>query len=173
MDGQFSRVVQMGTLTAFWEQAGIPSKPGAVIVCEPVLYLMLSESWAKGDLPRKDVSLDLFGLNKGQEIVWLHYSYQVMWGQNEPAFERDASIYEGLQKMLALVKGYLEGLGYRVRPGRYAVPDSIKPMRGNFECVRWVKDGESSFRVETVGDWSEVDGQGECDTVGGDLRVGA
>jgi len=54
--------------------------------------------------------------------------------------------------MYDLVLAYLTGQGYRVRGGRYGIPADIKPLRGVFECVRWERDGDDSYRVVATDD---------------------
>ncbi len=95
--------------------------------------------------PSRDVNLDLFGVNDLGEIVWLHESVSVLWVEDEPAPGRDVQVYEGMGRAKTLVKAHLETLTYQVRGGRYAVPNDVIPLRGEFECVQWVEDEEEGF----------------------------
>jgi hypothetical protein len=141
---KYVQVVQVPTLAEF--QAEVPvGNDGS-----PVVRLNISESWVPGQIPQKRVNVDLYGVNGQGEIVWLHDSHLVLWAQNKPMFGRDTAIYEGMGQMYDLVKAYLKEQGYEVRGGRYGIPNSIDPLRGAFECVRWVKEGEESFRVEAA-----------------------
>lgn len=49
-----------------------------------------------------------------------------------------------------LVKRWLEQRGYTVREGDYALPEALAPLRAEFECVRWRKQGEHDFVVKLV-----------------------
>ena len=49
--------------------------------------------------------------------------------------------------MYDLVKAHLERQGYEVRGGSYGLPRDVDPLRGQFECVKWAKDGEDGYAV--------------------------
>ncbi len=133
------RVVQVSSLTEFTAEV----EPG-------VVRLSLSTR-TRPTPPSRDVSLDLFGVNDRDEVVWLHDNVSVFWAHKGPMLGRDAQIYEGMGQAQALVKAHLEGQGYQVRGGRYAVPNDVTPLRGEFECVRWVRDEDGAYRVEAGG----------------------
>lgn len=136
-----ARVVQVGSLEGFGLE--VPARDGQRV------YLELSEQGIPGQMPRKRVVVELFGVNESQEIVWLYNCQVVCWIGGQP-FGRDAAIWKGMRRMYELVKAHLEGLGYEVREGRYGVPRSIEPTRGGFECVRWVTGEDGEFHVEAV-----------------------
>jgi hypothetical protein len=137
----FLRIIQVTSLEQFHQEVAVPN----------LIRLDLTETWAgsRGGLPEKVVSLDLMGSNFQGEIVWLHDSHRVWWAQDGPAFGRDKSIYAAMKPYYALVKAHLVEMGYTIRGGRYGIPDNIKPLRGYFECVKWVKEDEM-FKVEVV-----------------------
>jgi hypothetical protein len=144
----YPRVVQVGSLADFQKEVPIGTEIPFGDDLPAIVRLNLNEMNAPTQgIPRKLVALDLQGVNDQDEIVWLHYSQHVYWAQNGPAFGRDASIYEGLKTMHGLVEDHLTRLGYEVRDGRYGIPDAIKPLRGQFECVRWIKDDEGDGDV--------------------------
>jgi len=138
------RIVQLNSLEEFCAET----------LHTPLVRLNLTESSRSNGsgVPLKDIQLDLMAVNTLDEIVWLHHSKSVLFTVDGPAPGRDAAIYAGMQTMYELVLAYLTGQGYRVRGGRYGIPADIKPLRGVFECVRWEKDGEESFRVVAMND---------------------
>lgn len=147
---EFPLVVQVTSLVEFVQEVS-PMRELCKVphtYQQAVVRLGLTETWANSSgIPTKVVSLDVQGVNGRGEIVWLHDNHAVNWAQGEPVTNRDASIYAGMKRMHELVKECLEEQGYAVRGGRYGLPASIKPLRGQFECVRWVKDGDE-YRVE-------------------------
>ncbi len=112
----------------------------------------------KYHIPHKNVFLSLQGVNAEGEIVWLMDTWTISvrpGGGNEPAWipwtPKEQSLYEGASQAHHLVREYLTGLNYDVRDGQYGIPKNVEPMRGKFECLRWVKnnDGET-YHVERV-----------------------
>ena len=150
------RIVQLNSLREFQTEIPAPRRsPGASIEPTlPVVRLSLTESRRNGSgVPMKDIQLELMGVNGFDEIVWLHYGQNIVFMHGgEPAPGRDAAIYGGMRKIYDLVVAHLTGLGYEVRGGRYGIPGDVRPLRGQFECVRWKKDGDDSYRVVAAGD---------------------
>jgi hypothetical protein len=108
-------------------------------------------------VPTLWIHLDLQGTNAQGEIVWLHDAHELQRtpGNGEFWTPGEKSIYEQMRKMHDLVKAYLESHGYQVRGGQYGLPQTVRPVRGVFECVRWEKDGDR-FKVEPATVESEV-----------------
>jgi len=151
-----TRILQLNSLQEFQTEIPLPPSPCHPELVEgpapspsaPILRLSLTESSRPGNsLPTKDLNLDLMGVNDAGEIVWLHHSKAVMFTAEGPAFGRDATIYAGMQTMYDLVLAHLTHLGYQVRGRRYAIPTDLRPLRAHFECVRWEKDNDDSYRV--------------------------
>ncbi|MBI3764146.1 MAG: hypothetical protein HY260_20080 [Chloroflexi bacterium] len=130
-------VVRVGSLAAFRVEVPPPA----------LVRLSLTEQWrdvhaGKMIIPNKHIMLSLQGVNANGEIAWLTHGLDVHWGQNEPAFPRDRDAYQGMDKERDIVRSHLESLGYEVREGDYALPKSLLPLNGRFECVQWRRDGE-------------------------------
>lgn len=103
-------------------------------------------------MPILYVHLDLQGLDARGTVVWLHDNVELARTPGNSDFwtPRDRVLYEQMTKMHDLVKDWLEGQGYEVRAGQFGLPESIKPVKGQFECVKWVRQADDSFLVEAA-----------------------
>ena len=149
-----SKVVRVGNLEEFTSEIPLPRPlPGSPIEpLKPIVRLSLTECWQGlgGGLPRKESELHLQGVSARDEIVWLMESHAIDWGTDAPLTRRDGAIYKQVRVMYDLVKAHLERRGYEVRGGSYGLPRDIDPLRGQFECVKWTKNGEDAYAVIPV-----------------------
>jgi hypothetical protein len=142
-----NRVLRVPSLAAFVQE--IPPVNGK----PAVVRLNATESFVpngKTAIPRKAIGLSLQGVNEQGELVWLHESHLIIWMPDGPGFADDRSIYAGLPVLRDIVRAHLQGLGYDVRDGDYALPPSVQPLSARFECARWVKVGEQTWQPEPV-----------------------
>jgi hypothetical protein len=120
------------------------------VVAPAVVRLNLTESRENTELfTYLRVKLDLQALNDQGHIVWLHDSHTLQKHRGGDDFWQPShqSIYQQMPQAKRLVCDYLTHRGYEVRGGQYGLPDDIKPVRGQFECFDWVKEGDI-FRLE-------------------------
>lgn len=106
-------------------------------------------------IPQKDIFLNLQGVNPEGEIVWLVDNWTVSvrpGGPGEPPWipwtPREQSLYDNFREAHRLVHEHLTALGYDVRDGQYALPKTIQPVTGIFECLHWHKQDDDTYRVE-------------------------
>jgi len=107
----------------------------------------------KLNVPGKIVELSLQGINAHNEIVWLMYTFDFSFPDDEFMNRSGHLIYRQMPAMRDLVTGWLQAKGYRVLGGRYGIPDNIAPLRGYFECVKWIKvecEDSTEYRLESV-----------------------
>ena len=98
--------------------------------------------------PVSRLVLSLQGWNYLGELVWLVESHPITKFQGKPGTPIDTSIQAAMHDMVDHVSNHLTALGYQVRPGSYALPNDIKPIGGQFDCVRWQKnDDDGTFIV--------------------------
>jgi hypothetical protein len=93
-------------------------------------------------IPGKVVELSLQGTNPRNEIVWLMWSFDFSFPDDEFMNRSGHSIYRQMPMMHNRVTDWLQDKGYQVLGGRYALPKSIAPLQGRFECIKWVKCGD-------------------------------
>jgi hypothetical protein len=105
----------------------------------PLRLSLLERNAPKGIIPSKDIELHLQGENDLGEVVWLMESHRIVVFPSGPETPRDQSIYQGMQELHRLVQEHLATQGYEVRPGTYGISDTIKPLNGRFEIVKWQK----------------------------------
>jgi hypothetical protein len=110
------------------------------------------ERYGTGDrtfsVPARRVTLDLQGVSARGELVWLSRSVTIRWGNEGPATASDRDRYEGMADLRRIVEARLKALGYRVRPGRYALPADLVPLNGHFDCAEWCRDEAGRIRVK-------------------------
>lgn len=96
------------------------------------------------------VNLNLQALNSEGHVVWLHDNHALEKVIGGNGFWRPAhqSIYRQMPAAQRIVRDWLTARGYEVRGGQFGLPSDIKPVRGAFECVDWVKVDEDTFRAE-------------------------
>ncbi len=151
-----SRVVRVGNLEEFTSEIPLPRPiPGSPIEPrKPVVRLSLTDRWqgTGGGLRCKEKELHLQGISDRDEIVWLMESHAIDWGTDGPLTRRDGAINNQMRVMYDLVKARMERRGYEVRGGSYGLPRDVDPLRGQFECVKWTKDGEDGYAVTLAED---------------------
>ncbi len=74
-------------------------------------------------IPAKLLTLDVQGFNREGELVWLSSSISVRWCNDGPAMSDDKERYAGMFELKRIVQAALETAGYRVRMGRYVLPN--------------------------------------------------
>jgi hypothetical protein len=151
------RVLLVSDLAGFTRE--IPPEMRDQIYDPTKVHLNLTEKLAftgKYHIPQKDIFLNLQGVNSAGEIVWLMDRWTVSirpGGEGEPAWvpwsPGEQSLYGCLRNVHRLVNEHLTRLGYDVRDGQYGIPKGIEPVRGMFECIRWIKL-DDTYRVELV-----------------------
>jgi hypothetical protein len=102
-------------------------------------------------IPYKDVELSLQGINARDEIVWLMWSYRFDFPDDEFMNRKGHSVYQLTPDLKAMAAAWLTDRGYEVLSGQYALPKDIGLLRGSFECVRFVQDGDDGYRLEFGG----------------------
>lgn len=135
------RIIQVGTLSAFCAEVPAPG---------PVRLNMTEQAGSSNGrlpIPYKDIELSLQGVNAQGEIVWLMWSYRLQFPDQEFMNSKGHAVYRLMPDLLARVETWLAGHGYTVLSGRYALPRNVTTMRGYFECVRFVREGEG-YRLE-------------------------
>lgn len=135
------RVIQIGTLAAFI----------AEVPCGPVrLNLTARNGVSDGrfQIPHTDLELSLQGINSRDEIVWLMWSYRVSFPGEEFMNPKGHAIYRLMPDMRDRVEAWLIARGYEVLSGQYALPANVSPIRGSFECVKFVPNGDDGYRLE-------------------------
>jgi hypothetical protein len=101
--------------------------------------------------PRDDEWL-LQGVNAQNEIVCLMWSYTFDFPDEEFMNRKGHSVYKLMPDVERMVGAWLISRGYSVHGGRYAMPKSLMPLCGHFECKRFVPGGdEEGYRLESVG----------------------
>lgn len=150
------RIVQVSNLAEFVQE--VPTPLHIAGADEPnTVRLMLTEvarsSKDKFNIPLNDIELSLQGINARNEVVWLMWNYTLSFPGDEFMNRQGNSIYRQMPRLYEIVTNWLTAHGYQVSGGRYALPKSIIPLRGTFECAKWVKatyeDG-SEFVLQTV-----------------------
>jgi len=104
-------------------------------------------------IPGKFVEISLQGLNTRGEIVWLMWSFDFSFPDDEFMNRSGHSIYRQVPAMKDLVAGWLVARGYKILGGRYGIPKDIALLRGRFECVKWIKLDEgdgAKYRLEAA-----------------------
>ncbi|MEE8392619.1 MAG: hypothetical protein V3S14_17715 [Anaerolineae bacterium] len=101
-------------------------------------------------VPAKRLTLDVQGFNREDELVWLSWSITVHWGNDGPITPGDQDRYDGMFELRRIVQDALEAAGYRVRMGRYALPNDCVPLNGHFDCAEWYRDEQDHLRVRPV-----------------------
>lgn len=137
-------VVQIGTLAEFC--AEIPS-------AGPVRLNLTERSDVtdgRFQIPYKEIVLSLQGINPRNEIIWLVWSYRFDFPDDEFMNRKGNSVYRLMPDMRAMVETWLRERTYEVLTGQYALPNDVSLMRGSFECVRFVQDGDEGYRLEAV-----------------------
>jgi hypothetical protein len=105
----------------------------------PLRLSFLERNIPKNSIPSREIELHLQGHNDLGEVVWLMESHRIIVFPSGPETPRDRSIYEGMRELHRLVQEHLAAQGYEIRSGIYGVSDTIKPLSGRFEIVRWQK----------------------------------
>ncbi|MBN1249901.1 MAG: hypothetical protein JXC32_19720 [Anaerolineae bacterium] len=137
------------------------------------------EKYGAGDnvisVPAKRIILDVQGFNREGDLVWLSRSVTVRSSSDGPASPGDEDRYDGMSELRRITLDALEGMGYRVRPGQYTLPNdyvplngcfdlSIRyatqpfifwpndyvPLNGCFDCAKWYEDEAGRIRVRPV-----------------------
>ena len=145
------RIVQVGSLAAFCAEV-----PAAVLVGEHTnqVHLNLTERGGVTEgrlrIPYKDLELSLQGINARDEIVWLMWSYRFDFPDDEFMNRRGHSAYKLAPDVRIMVAAWLTDRGYEVLSGQYALPKDIPLLRGSFECVRFIQDGDEGYRLEFI-----------------------
>ncbi|GIK36608.1 MAG: hypothetical protein BroJett011_04410 [Chloroflexota bacterium] len=103
------------------------------------------------------INLNLQALNDQGHVVWLHDSHTLekVVGSNDFWRPAHKSIYRQMPQAQRIVRAWLTARGYEVRGGQFGLPADIKPVRGAFECVDWVKENEETFRAEPAQEESQ------------------
>jgi len=112
-----------------------------------VVRLLLSESRRSSrSIPVTEVTLDLQGFNADgmNDLVWLSQSTIITGYRRNGAYPEPKSQarYEAMRDLHDVVKNRLEERGYRVLPGRYALPADLHPLNGRFDCVEWYENDD-------------------------------
>ncbi len=128
---QYPFVIRVTTLADFRQEAW-PARVG------PVRLELTSRDYPGPQLRGRRIYLSLTARTPGQEIVWLTYSEQISLVLSKPAFDLDRQITAGMDTAFQITWAYLAGQGYEVREGAWVIPEGYKPIRGIFECWRWV-----------------------------------
>ena len=137
MPSQLSRVVRVFHLRAFEAEV----QPGSIV---RLLYKRQVEEVSAR------LSVALQGVNAQGEIIWLHHEQTVSWLKG-PCGLAASAISAAMTVEHELVLDYLEKKGYGVRTGSdYALPRSLVPLAGRFECVRWINERQDAWRVEAA-----------------------
>ena len=145
-------VIRVGNLEEFTAEIPIPA-PGTMtssLTHSPVVRLSLTEqlvNHANGSLPSKIVSLHLQALNDQGQVIWLMEEHRLGWTYDGPLSSIEGSIYAGMKALRDIVANHLRAQGYDVRAGSFALPKSVQPVSGHFECATWRKVGDDSFDV--------------------------
>lgn len=97
-----------------------------------------------GPAPVRRYTLRLQGWNAAEELVQLTEDARINLSPDgrSPWDTRDRSLQAAVAPWRDLVQAYLAAHGYTVQCGFYAVPDYLKIMDGQFECVTWARDGD-------------------------------
>ncbi|MFP4344268.1 MAG: hypothetical protein ACLFU8_06230 [Anaerolineales bacterium] len=127
-----TRVVKVGTLRAFETEVD----HGSVV-------RLMSSSQSESAFDRM-LYLDLYGVTRDDEIVWLHRQVRIMTGTNgEPLDGKSRAVNEQWSTYGQMVRVYLKTLGYEVRTDTsYGISQDILPYNGHFECVAWDPQGQ-------------------------------
>lgn len=136
-------VVIVNTLAEFEQEVPPPA----------VVRLNLTEKGEPAEMfTYLHVNLDLQALNNQGHVVWLHDGQvlQRLHGAQDFWRPEHESLYGQMPQARRIVRDYLAGLGYEVRGGQFGLPADIKPVRGQFECLRWIKSGDNTLRVEAA-----------------------
>lgn len=97
------------------------------------------------------VSLNLQGLTGAGHIVWLNDSHTLekILGTEDFWTPAGRDIYRQMPQAQRLVREFLTARGYQVRSGQFGIPAGVTPVRGQFECLNWVKAGET-YQLESA-----------------------
>lgn len=131
-----NRVLIVGDLAGF--QAEVPA-PATV-------RLFASEETEHGQMITWiKAKIDLMGFNEAGELVWLNWFalFQQSPYNREFIHPEYASMYNQLPAMRNAIREYLTHCGYTVKEGIYALDKNLKAIKGTFECVTWVKEGDT------------------------------
>ena len=140
------RIVQVGSLVEFCAEV-----PAAGPVRLNLTERIGVTEEGRLQIPHKNVELSLQGINARDEIVWLMWSYRIDFPDDEFMNRKGHSVYQLTPDLKAMVAAWLTGHGYEVLSGQYALPKDIPLLRGSFECVRFIQDGDEGYRLEYVG----------------------
>jgi len=140
------RIVQVGTLAAF--RAEVPAIGGPPVRLNQTERSDVTDG--RFQIPYKEIELSLQGINARDEIVWLMWSYRFDFPGDEFMNRKGHSVYQLMPDMRTMVETWLRERYYEVMSGQYALPKNIVLMRGSFECVRFVQDGDEGYRLEAV-----------------------
>ena len=148
------RIVQVTSLAEFMSEVPTPlhvagaDEPNRVrLSCSE----LRGSSKGRMSIPYKTIELLLQGVNAQNEIVCLMWNYIFDFPDDEFMNRKGYSLYKLMPDVEDMVGAWLISHGYSVRGGRYAMPKSLMPLRGHFECVRFVSGGdEEGYRLESV-----------------------
>lgn len=144
---QATRVVRVGCLEEFTAEVDLKVIRNFGIASS-MIRLSLADRWLRTGIPTKSVQLHLQGINNEGEIVWLMESHDVACTHDgEPWSPRDRSVLAGMLAAIDIVRDHLSRRGYDVRPGTYALPKNVEPVRGRFECLKWRKNADDTYTV--------------------------
>lgn len=114
------------------------------------LNLIQSTSAGASGTTNVTISLCLQGINEHGDIMWMQESYSAL--KVGPSWLSDgarqiADLYQTAHDWL---KNYLAEGEYLVRPGRYGIPDDIKPVNCRFPLWDFRKDDDGTFHLVHV-----------------------
>ena len=126
----------------------------------PVRLNVTERKHNKQLVPYLTTHVDLMGINVADQIVWLHWSRDFQFGGHADFAKMNPTghhIYEQIPTMKTLIMEYLTEQGYNVKGGCFGIDQSITPVRGIFECVKWVTNPETGLYHVEHNDGQHVD----------------
>lgn len=96
------------------------------------------------------VSLCLQGVNDHDDTMWMQESYSALRIAQSWLSETSQQIFDLYPAAHDMLKSYLADSGYLVRPGRYGIPDDIKPVNCRFPLWDFRKDADGKMHLVPV-----------------------
>ena len=129
------RLVNLESLAQFLEEA---------LRAQPVRLSLTQRRSGQAPFITETWYLRLQGWLSNTDLGQLTQLFRVQLGPDgEPFHPQGRALRAALSEARELVRAYLEAQGYSVRGGFYAVPDELKPLDAQFECLEWNHDREA------------------------------